>query len=222
MFIAISLLSSVIQAQVASNWFEDSLNVGKFDEFVVFNSLETFGGAEILCENNDGTLARISSQEEFAVAASFIKTESAGAVWIGLRREPDAPQLDPTSFVFVDGVQNSVFYETRGTFPWNNNEPNNNVAEGQECVQFFRNVLLWDDFQCTSTKRVLCRRDCSTIIEEEPEVDVITSKEELNFITLVECGLIFILFVFLCLVLKVKTKQLKEVERDLLGLRYLE
>lgn len=93
------------------------------DEFVIFDNEVTFEEAETLCvEQGSGTLARVSSENEFNLVNSFINEFFVAEIhfWIGLRRDSNLEEveaLDPNSFVFVDGEANSEFYNNKTKFP---------------------------------------------------------------------------------------------------------
>lgn len=78
-------------------------------------------------------------------------------------------------FSFTDGEnKNKAFFDTRGQFPWTDNNPDN--ADNDQCVEwvsnpdyFSRNT--WNDVPCVSDfKRVLCQEELGAIPTLSPTI----------------------------------------------------
>lgn len=135
-----------------------------FAIFSLVQATSNFAQAREFCESNGlGTLARISSQEEYdAVLALRQSVNQFSSFWIGEQitlylvtmsasvsscsvQDVDIGAVDtsndtgPESYVFLDGSEEGLdfLHSGIGVFPWGWNEPNNEIEGGEkeDCVE---------------------------------------------------------------------------------------
>lgn len=190
MTISVALISG-------QNNIEAEVKLG-LDEYFISETSFNFSNGVTFCEDNNSTLARISSQEEFDILKNnFSRVD---ILWLGLRRLPAViDATDPLNFDFVDGFNNDKsFFNTRKEFPWDIQEPNNSRGN-QECVRWLQNANRWDDSFCTNANQVLCRR---TIVNNEERDEIKDIYLNLGFLCI-----FFVLILLLCFICKRRNVQ---------------
>lgn len=205
---------------------ENIININKqcFDvDLFSYHSLNTssfinFQEAQDFCLENNGNLARISSQEEHNILENLRAIGE--RTWLGIdaRLEENGGQGNPERFTFTDGVvENLDFFRVKGEFPWQPNEPNDSKNEGENCVHSDDNTGLWNDAPC---EKCLASFLCRTVDVPECKIDVNNEvKEEVeegNFIMYyIVGGVILLLLITLLVVAVLRQKKSKFVLHDL-------
>lgn len=160
--------------------FEDVFRDNIEDEFLFIDEALEFEEGVSRCNDFNANIARISTQQEFDIVKVLLDSlDIVGIdVYFGLTRPgQDEDGTDPTSFTFVDGInENNTFFDTNGQNPWSNRQGTssdttatpNNLNGDQFCVEWVRkqNSLLelnrWNDDTCENENLILCRRSCTT------------------------------------------------------------
>lgn len=103
--------------------------------------------------------------------------------------------LDPLRFQYIEGSQDSSFYEKGALFPWEDDEPNNGEENCVECVLqsfaecSFLTLLLfrfrtrrnhWNDVSCDFETFALCQRSCPIQVPSEVPTTRPTLSPNLN------------------------------------------
>ena len=107
-------------------------------ETVILNWTE----AKTNCEKNEGHLVEIGSLEEH----DALVKEAPGFVWIGLN---DRAKED--TWVWSYSGEEPTFTK------WNPNEPNNHLANDEDCVALWADFgYNWNDIGCSTRYRSIC------------------------------------------------------------------
>lgn len=156
---------------------KENVNYGFFvDQKVTFDQAVSF------CEQQDATLARVSTASEYVFVATHMVTLGGDKpFWIGLRANSlVTDESDPRRFEYIDGFEDSSFYATPSQFPWKNRRPDgDNSSARADCVEWTPrtdvNDEAWDDNTCSKERRVLCRRLCVSLTVAPSTTEITTS-----------------------------------------------
>lgn len=186
----------------------------EFDaEFSVVTEALNFEDAKGFCVDENATLSRIASLEEFSTVLGFVQSllgPEPNELWIGV--ETSGNEDDPLTYSFVDQAEDNGFMGVADVFPWKNNRPQG--GGGKDCVRLntgFREDNLWTNENCDNQELFICRRACAIVIAEDDSSAVQTSDVTVGSLI----GLALVAVVLLSLVLGVETRKVKRMEQDM-------
>lgn len=174
----LSMLSSVLllilcllassKAQRSSECFGEPEEQFQFDLFdnILISSGGAEGEADIFCQNfaSGSKLASIRNSEENNIAIDLFRSSASLVAWIGLF-DDDTSGLegsDTGRFKYIDGFEDTSFFEEQGELPWRSFQPFSNQ---QRCVVLQANS--WSEQLCSNSRNVLCRTPCGNLEDED-------------------------------------------------------